>query len=121
MLLIKQTECVIKSSKMSEKVWADLLSKCYFFVIFGSQIKYCLKQLTAKRVTYPLPENLQSWTTFSPGSKIGRHVSLSTTLPRLCSKCRGSKRFVAIQQGYFFSKIVLLIGEILNTAISRFF
>jgi len=48
-------------------------------------------QLTAKRVTYPLPENLKSWTTFSPGSKIGRHVSLSTTLPRLCSKCRGSK------------------------------
>jgi len=56
---------------------------CLFYGTYG--------QLTAKKLTFPLPEYLQSWTTFSPGSKNCRQVSLPTTLPRLCSKCRGSK------------------------------
>jgi hypothetical protein len=56
---------------------------CLFYGTYG--------QLTAKKLTYPLPEYLQSWTTFSPGSKNCSQVSLQTTLPRLCSKCRGSK------------------------------
>jgi len=56
---------------------------CLFYGTYG--------QLTAKKLTYPLPEYLQSWTTFSPGSKNCRQVSLQTTLPRLCNKCSGSK------------------------------
>jgi len=56
---------------------------CLFYGTYG--------QLTAKKLTYPLPEYLQSWTTFSPASKNCRQVSLQTTLPRLCNKCSGSK------------------------------
>jgi len=56
---------------------------CLFYGTYG--------QLTAKKLTYPLPEYLQSWTTYSPGSNNVHQLSLQATLPRLCSKCRGSK------------------------------
>jgi len=50
-----------------------------------------MDSLLRKKLTYPLPEYLQSWTTYSPGSNNCHQVSLQPTLPRLCSKCRGSK------------------------------
>ena len=78
-----------KISKMGElsKCLPTLKSvNCLFYGTYG--------QLTAKKLTHPLPEYLQSWTTYSPGSNNCHQVSLQPTLPRLCSKCRGSKRWL---------------------------